>query len=122
MIWRVTYSIVTPESAEAGDVAEIGVLGDHESLRDAVDEWRETRMAHCDVVQCVEWRETRTAHCDGVQCVESNEWPVIAPRWFDIVNGPEFQTGAQESRSLHIPEAVTPASRCRLARVLGVTL
>lgn len=106
MIWRVTYSIVTPESAEAGDVAEIGVLGDHESLRDAVDEWR----------------ETRTAHCDGVQCIESNEWPVIAPRWFDIVNGPEFLTGAQESRSLRIPEAVTPASRRRLARVLGATI
>lgn len=56
---------------------------------------------------------------------EANESPARSPRWFtnDRYNDGthEFYTqGITESRSLHIPENVTAASRRRIARLLGV--
>ena len=35
--YSVTYDIVTPESAENGDVAEAGYVAEDVSLRDAID-------------------------------------------------------------------------------------
>ena len=56
---------------------------------------------------------------DGDFAVEADECPVHAPRWITVTNGLEYESGAFESRSLHIPESVTVASRMRLARYLG---
>lgn len=99
--WLVTYSIITAESAEHGDTAEGGIVADSLSLRDAVAYWR-----------------PRTSACDGGN-VESDSWPVIAPRWF-TKTFEEFETGDIYQVTLHIPEWVTPASRRRLACMLGV--
>lgn len=104
MLFAVSYSIVTPESAEAGDVAECGMLDTGLSLRDAVD-----------LVQ-----GTRTSRVGGVECVECDESPVIAPRWVQVSNGMEYETGACETRALHMPDALSDASRRRVARLLGV--
>lgn len=101
--FNVTYEVYTEESVENGDSAESGFIGKDLSLRDAI--------RHVG--------GTRTNRVDGAN-VEANEWPCIAPRWITVNNGMEFDTGEYESRSLHIPESVTPASRRRIARLLGV--
>ncbi len=102
--FSVTYSIVTPESAEEGETAEGGHIDRNLSLRDAVD-----------LV-----RETRTSECGGVEWIGANDSDIGAARWITIHNGMEFRTGAAESRSLHFPDSLTRSSRIRIARILGV--
>lgn len=102
--FNVTYEIVTPESAACGDIEELGFIAKNCTLRDAIN-----RVF-----------ETRTSQCSGVECAEANESPVRAPRWVTVYNGVEYLTSAYESRSLHIPDTVTPSSARRLARLLGV--
>lgn len=101
--FSVTYEIVTPESAEHGDVDERGFVEENATLRDAI--------------QAV--NETRTNRVDGVDCIETDSSPCIRPRWITIANGGEFETGAHESRSLHVPDTVTTASARRIARIMG---
>ena len=103
-LFNVTYEIVTPESAEHGDADERGFIVEGVSFREAVEE-----------VQL-----TRTCHVGGIESVEASDSRIKSARWFTIINGMEFYTGACESRSLHIPEHITAASRRRIARVLGV--
>jgi hypothetical protein len=76
----------------------------HASLREALDAVR----------------ETRTNEVDGVQCIQPSDNIADQARWFTITNGMEFRTGARESRSLHVPDNVTAASRRRIARLLGI--
>ena len=96
----VTYEIITPESAEQGDADERGWIAESCSLRDAL-----------------RWvRETRTCHCDGITGIEPSEYPGDGFRWITVDNGAEFLTGAHESRSLHIPDRITPATRRRILR------
>lgn len=103
-MFNVTYSIVTPESAEYGDYDETGFIAKGVCLREAA------RLVY----------ETRTSRCDGVSSIEASEWPVINPRWIDVCNGVEYETGAYESRSLHFPESMTPASKRRVCRLFGI--
>ena len=104
--FNVTYEIVTPESAENGDVDESGFIAENVSLRDALA-----------LVS-----ETRTSRVDGVECIECDSLPCDAPRWITVVNGMEYETGAQESRALHIPEGVTESTARRIARLMGARL
>ena len=92
--WMVTYSVITAESAEHGDTAEDGIVADSLSLRDAIAYW-----------------QSRTSACDGGS-IE------IAPRWLTKTYQ-EFETGGTYQVTLHIPEWVTPASRRRLACMMG---
>jgi len=101
-MWHVTYDIVTEESAEYGDAEEIGFISEDSTLRDAISDLF----------------ETRTSHCDGIEYIDANSSSEDA-RWITVGNGMEFKTGARESRSLHIPDHITPASRARLCRLLG---
>ncbi len=96
--FTVTHQIVTQESAEHGecDESQSDCVTDLR-LRDAVSEWR----------------DTRTSHVGGVQCIEGDHCAVT------VTNGLEFLTGAQESRTLHIPANISRASGRRLARLLG---
>ena len=88
----VTYDIVTPESAENGDVAEAGYVAEDVSLRDAID-------------------------AVGGVCYEHNG----GYEWFtNCEYNLNYGTGAQESRSLHLPDGITGASRVRIGRLLGV--
>ena len=101
-LFSVTYEIVTPESAEHGDTEERGYISRDSRLRDAL----------ADV------QATRTSHVYGVEAIE----PSSSGHYFDWVtihNGMEYLTGARESRSLHIPDNVTSASRVRILRLMG---
>jgi len=101
--FTVTYDIVTPESAEDGDAAERGLIVEAASLHDAV----------------AALFETRTSLVDGVECIETDEWPMREPRWVQVTNGREFETGASETRALHMPDSLTRSTRVRIARLLG---
>lgn len=96
--FSVTYEIYTPESIECGDAEERGFISEDVSLADAVRDLG--------------------GHADA-----ADEWPVRKPRWFTNDDyDTDYHSGRSESRSLHIPETVTPASRRRIARLLGVRL
>ena len=102
--FNVTFEIVTPESAENGEAEKLGFIEKNVNLRGAI----------CAV------KETRTAHVDGVSSIEANVWPSDKGNfnWITITNGMEYLTGAHESRSIHIPENITPSSRNRILRLL----
>jgi hypothetical protein len=96
--FNITYSIVTPESAEHGDIAESGFRAENLTFREAMDELRWYRGGY----------------------VEADCLPVHRPRWFTFCEADhDYATGAVTSYSLHIPEHVTEASRQRIARLLG---
>lgn len=103
-LFNVTYEIVTPESAEQGDVDERGYAAQDTDFRTAI------RMV----------QETRTNRVSGVECVEPSCSDIGSARWVTVQNGMEYETGAQESRSLHFPDQLTPATRKRICRLLGV--
>jgi hypothetical protein len=96
--FNVTYDIVTPESAEHGDLAESGFYAENVTLREAVDAL---------------YGMATEADC----CPVSVTYP---PRWLtNYEAGEDYATGAIESRSLHFDDSITPASRIRLARLMG---
>ncbi len=101
--FNVTFEIVTQESAEHGDAESRGFISENGNLRNAI----------------TDLFDTRTSHVDGVTAIEANECPVTDPRWITVNNGMEHLTGDYESRSLHFPDHITPASRCRVAKLIG---
>lgn len=101
-MFAVTYEIVTAESAEHGDAEERGFIAKSCSLRDAV-----------------RWvGETRTSHVDDRLGVEPSDSDVTASRWITVDNSMEYLTGACESRSLHMPDSLTGATRRRILRLV----
>lgn len=100
--WNVTYEVVTEESAALGDADERGFISEDGPLRYAIEDLL----------------TTRTAHVEGCQYVEPSGSDIGQARWITVANGMEHLTGAYESRSLHIPDRVTPASRARLVRLI----
>ena len=102
-MFTVTYEIITPESAELGGADESGIISDSVSLH---------RALH-DVF------ETRTAHCEGITHIDPSDSDIGQARWITIVNGMEYQTGAYESRSIHLPDNMTASSRKRLLRYMN---
>jgi len=102
--FNVTYEIVTQESAEQGDAEERGFISQDSTLRDAI----------------ADLHATRTSACGGVEAIESSASDIANVRWFTVYNGMEYESGATESRSLHVPDSVTTASRKRIARLIGV--
>ena len=103
MRFTVTYQIVTEESAESGDVAQSGFVSHDVRLRDAI----------------ADLFATRTSRAGGVSFIEPSDSDVQSARWFTVGNAMEFDTGAYESRDLHLPVQLTGASRVRLARLIG---
>ena len=99
--WAVTYEIVTEESAEDDEVAERGFEWMDASFRDAM-------------------------HTFGDYAVSADNWPISLanpPRWFDgpvIEDRAHIERGEDRHLSLHIPAQITPSSRLRLARYLGL--
>jgi hypothetical protein len=96
--FNVTYDIVTPESAEHSDTDECGFIEEGATLRDAIS-------------AVLRGRTRKRDSGDGASYDGDNT--VI------VGNGMEFETGAYETRYLHIPELVTGASARRIARLAG---
>lgn len=102
-LFNVTYDIVTQESAEYGDTAESGFISRDSKLRDAIADLFDTY-----------------GHNTGIECIEAAEAPLRDPCWITVYNSADYKTGAQESRSLHLPDNMTRASKLRLCRLLNV--
>jgi len=102
-MFSITYEIMTPESAEQGDAEERGFYLEGLSFGEAMAEIRSLGL--------------RGAHCEADSCPISIDCP---PRWFSFPEAhKDYSTGAMTSYALHIPDHITPASRIRLARLLG---
>lgn len=100
-MWDITFERVTYESAEHGEAEESGYLHEGLTFREAMEELRWQRGCH----------------------VEADSSPVclaFPPRWFMIYEAEhDIATGDVINYALHIPKHVTPASRLRVARLLG---
>ena len=92
--FNVTYEIITPESAENGDVEEQGFVVENVTFREALDAFGS-------------WGH-----------VEADCCPVRSPTWFTGYGDVDCMTGGTENRSLHLPDSLTNASRMRIARLL----
>jgi hypothetical protein len=104
-MFRVTYEIVTPESAEHGDAEERGFI--------EPGEWRtpiEEAMRQPDDFTMTLREAMRL--CDPQE--DSGRW------WSECDGRQDYQTGAYEIRSLHPPEGITAASYARVTRLLGI--
>ena len=92
--FTVTYDIVTCESAARGDCTEMGFVapgGWHQQEREAMTLREASELL-------------------GI-CEDSGHW-------FTETDGrQDYQTGAVERRSLHLPDTVTGASYERIARL-----
>ena len=100
--FHVTYGIVTPESAEVGDYAEHGFLDSH-GFHDSIDR----------VGDSAEYAMTLREAVNLVGCCGDSG------SWFDEFDSRmDYQTGAEESRSIHPPRNITPSSYGRLAALL----
>lgn len=103
--FRVTYEIVTPESAEHGDTEECGFV--------AYGGWR------------VSLEESK-ACADAIELDLRGALDLCNPdcdcgAWFSESDGREdYRTGERETRSLHPPRNITAASYGRLRRLLGI--
>ena len=104
--FSVTYEVVTPESAEHGDAEDRGFIAEDLTLRDALDAW-----------------DGAGYHVEA-DCCPVDGGPYGVPRWFTaykVNNGTRecYETGAEESRGLHLPDDVTPETALRIARLVG---
>jgi len=94
-VFSVTYEIVTEESAADGEAEERGFICEAATLRDALTDLFRTRTNRVDSGQ-------------GLDC---------SIGILTMMNGMEYETGAYETRALHMPRNVTGATYNRIARL-----
>jgi hypothetical protein len=101
--FRITYDIITPESAENGDVEDRGYLA--------------PGGMHVDVSTPEDEDAASFTLREALRYLGSLE---DCGRWFAEVD-PEryYRNGSEEYRSLHPPRNITPASYGRLRRLLA---
>lgn len=101
--FSVTWEIVTDESATHGDVARYGVAAIDQTLRDALKHARRTLPRDA-----------------GIECIQPNDSVLNQARWITYVCGRGRYDGEFKSVSIHFPGNLSPSSRARVARFLGV--
>lgn len=106
--FSVTFEVVTPESAENGDVESSGLEGENLSFADAV------RYAT---------GESTPRFAKGY-IAEPNDSRIEHARWITFYNVEQgtrryYATGEEVNRSIHFPESLTPSSRARICRYFG---
>jgi hypothetical protein len=108
--FRVTYEIVTHESAKRGEVAEYGYIH---------PDGCRVNTTHCTASRGF-WlnhiRELTMRLRDALMLVDVQQ---DCGRWWQQVDGDrDYQTGEVERRALHPPHNITPASYARVTRLL----
>lgn len=96
MLFDITYEIITPESAEDGEAAESGFESQGITLRDA---W--------------EFMRWNGGHC------EASDSHIHQARWLTFYGGQDTMTGGYTNYSLHFPEALSPSSKNRIAKLFN---
>jgi len=107
--FRVSYEIVTPESAEDGDVAERGWIDEEGHCTDPDDYDREE--GHTAVDLAVEFLRSET----GAGGMEPSSGALSEFDWFTSYGYIDYSTGAEESRSYH-PYGFTPDELDEIAK------
>lgn len=107
---RITYEIITPESAEHGDAAERGFVEPRFNIKVPIEEVMANSADWPD--ESLEWTLQEAEQFLGRGGMEDSG------RWFSACD-PErdFQTGAETYYSLHPADNTTPASYTRLASI-----
>lgn len=102
--WRVTYDVVTPESAENGDFAEIGYA--------APGGWK-FPLIHGEEREAPPVMSLREAvNLAGGGFEDSGSWFTTCD------TEKNYRTGEETRYSIHPPRTITPASYRRVARIL----
>lgn len=95
--FTITYGVVTPESAVNGEESDAGFVARRLTLREARDMLRYEGDA-----------------------VSADCWPWSArtpPRWLTFAPDTDYRTGAETTKSLHLPNLITASSAVRVARL-----
>ena len=92
-MFNITYETWLEEDVEIGDTDDKGFYLECVSLREAYDFLR--------------WEGS----------CEASAYPVNQARWLSFNNEANYIDGKTTCYSLHIPDAVTPSSRLRLAKL-----
>lgn len=101
MNWRVTYEIVTPESAAEGDAEERGFVLPY-GWHVPADSDNDANMSLREALDL----------CDPQE--DCGRWLV------EIDGATDYMTGAVKTCALHPPDNITASSYGRLCRLLGV--
>jgi hypothetical protein len=99
--FRVTFEIVTQESARKGDYAKAGFL-----LRDGSHARKNAAPKNINM-------GLREALRIASPQEDSGSW------WQEIDGREDYATGAVETRAIHPPKNITAASYARVSRLLG---
>lgn len=119
--FRITYSVITEDSATHGDHAAHGFLTRHGELpsgnaRKAYLPKNPARFSLRDALDII------NRHDSGWEPREADSFPCAAPRWFTVSDWPGYMPDAGTVQlSLHL-DGVTPSTACRIARLAGVKL
>lgn len=108
--FRVTYDIVTHESAENGDTAENGFIDSHGFQEPIESAMKIDRKEFADLFD-MPLREALRLCCPNEDC---GNW------WSETDGNQDYQTGAVETRALHPPKNITGASYARLSRLMRI--
>ncbi len=98
--WTVCYEVITDESAEDGDCAERGTIGEYRSFSAAFD-------------AC----GPRTMWCDGGNW-EASCYPLRGYAWFSRSFN-EYEDGETYVVSLHPPRNISDSRIQKIAKFLG---
>lgn len=109
--FHVTYDLVTPRSAEAGDIADSGYV--------TPGQWRTSTYT-------APVREFGAIHDETALTLRQAIDLIAAPylddngdgSFYEIDGRMDYRTGSEERRALHAPRSITEASLARLARLL----
>ena len=100
-MFTMTYEVLTPESAEYGDVADRGYCDEYGNRYDEP--------------AAVSLR----AALRTLGSMEPNDSRYESARWWSEIDGcPNYSTGAVEYRSIHLSDRITPSSRARVNRLI----
>lgn len=105
-MFRVTYEIVTPESAENGDAEEHGFVMPGNWRDDMKTAMKQPRDAYN-----ITLREAMRLASPHEDC---GRW------WAESYAEPDYRTGAVETRAIHPPANITESSYKRVSRLLGL--
>lgn len=111
-MFRVTYEIVTPESAEHGDVESRGFM--------LKGDWRiELRPEICGPAAGAVKDSCALTLREAVDLVSPGAMEDSGTWFTEMGERLNYRTGESEVRSFHMPDNITPSSYARLKRALG---
>jgi hypothetical protein len=114
--FKLTFEVVTNESAECGDAARRGFVP--HTLNIPSRTYMPKRPAQFGLREAVSFLKDR----ESAGPVEADSCPLslaCPPRWFTYGGSLDWHTGEYVSVSMHLPERISAHSAMRIARLVG---